>query len=184
MLIENGFNKFYWGFLFIMIDFRLQGIDALPDIIGYIFLAQGFHILSDFSEHFVKAGALNIVMLALSIFSIYERPAQGGGINYGLFGPLGILISIAGAVIGIASIYQMFNGIKLIAEKKEKQDIYDEADKRWVQYFLLQLAGFVAFILIFIPPLALIYVISILIVSIIFTIILMDFMRKCGEGLG
>ncbi|WP_163192259.1 hypothetical protein [Clostridium thermarum] len=183
MLIEKGFNKFYWGFLFIMIDFRLQGIDVLPDLIGYVFLAEGFHILSDFSQHFSKAGALNIVMLALSIFSIYEKPAQDGGINYGIFGPLGILIGIVAVIIGIMSIYYMFCGIKSIAEKKEKQDIYHEANKRWVQYFLLQLAGLVSFILIFIPPIALIYVFAVLIVTIVFTLTLMDFMRRCAENL-
>lgn len=183
MLIEKGFNKFYWGFLFIMIDFRLQGIDVLPDIIGYIFLAQGFHILSDFSQQFSKAGALNMVMLVLSIFSIYERPAQDGGINYGILGPLGILIGVVATIIGIMSIYYMFRGIKSIAERKERHEIYTEADKRWVQYFLLQLAGLVGFIFIFIPPFAFIYVFIILILSIAFTVMLMRFMRRCGENL-
>ncbi|MBP1925646.1 hypothetical protein J2Z76_001505 [Sedimentibacter acidaminivorans] len=34
----EGFKKFYWGFLLVLIDFRLQGIDIFPDIIGFIFL--------------------------------------------------------------------------------------------------------------------------------------------------
>lgn len=36
-MTQRAFRSLYWGFLFIMIDFRLQGIDVLPDIIGYAF---------------------------------------------------------------------------------------------------------------------------------------------------
>lgn len=33
---ESGFHKLYWGFLFILIDFRINGFDILPNVIGYI----------------------------------------------------------------------------------------------------------------------------------------------------
>lgn len=184
MEVENGFSKLSWGFFFVMIDFRLQGIDIFPDIIGYILFAIGFNILLDHSEYFKKAGTLNIVMLVLSIFSIYEKPAQAAGINFGSLIPLSILFSIVVIIIGLLSIYNLFMGIKEMAEKQGQREMYDEADKRWVQYFLLQLSGIFAFILILIPPLAMIYVFTILIITVIFTIILMGFMKRCGDSLG
>lgn len=42
---ESGFNKLYWGFFFIMFNFRIQGFDIFPDIVGYLFLASGFTTL-------------------------------------------------------------------------------------------------------------------------------------------
>lgn len=184
MIVENGFSKLRWGFLFILIDFRLQGIDILPDIIGYIFFAIGLNILSESSEYFEKAGQLNIVMIISSIFSIYERPVQGGGVNFGPFGPLGVLVSIVLMIIGLLSIYNLFMGIKDMAEKQGKRDVYDEADRRWVQYLLIQLSGIFAFILIFMPPLAVIYIFVMLIITIVFTIVIMGFMNRCVEDLG
>ena len=180
---ESGFSKLYWGFLFIMVDFRIQGFDILPDIIGYIFFAAGFSILAENSAYFKKAGYINIPMIILSAFSIYEKPAQGGGIQLGPLGLFGILIAIASLVSGLLVVYNLFMGIKEMAEKREQMDIYEEADKRWNQYLLLQLAAILAFVLIFIPPLAIVYIFVMFIVSIVLTVIIMQFMKRCGECL-
>lgn len=180
---ESGFNKFYWGFLFIMIDFRIQGFDILPDIIGYILFAAGFSILAANSESFRKAGNFNILMIILSVFSIYEKPVQGGGIQFGPLGPLGIIIGIASLIIGLLVVYHLFMGIKDMAEEQSQMDISEEADKRWNQYLLLQLAAILAFILIFIPPLAILYIVAMLIVAIVITVAIMQFMKRCGESL-
>ncbi|HEY5586250.1 MAG TPA: hypothetical protein VIK78_17375 [Ruminiclostridium sp.] len=181
---ERGFSKLYWGFLFIMLDFKIQGVDILPDIIGYILFAVGLSMLAGNSMNFKKAGNFNIPMIIISIFSIYEKPAQGGGIQFGPFGILGIPITIAILVLSLLVVYYIFMGIKDMAQIQGQSDIYEEADNRWRQFLLLQLAILPAFILIFIPPLAIIYIIVMLIVSIVMTIIIMQFMRKCGESLG
>ncbi|MDF2673496.1 MAG: hypothetical protein K0R09_1761, partial [Clostridiales bacterium] len=78
-MYKDGFNKLYWGFLFIMIDFKLQGVDVLPDIVGYILFVIGFGMLASCSEYFSKAKSFDTPMIIISLFSIYERPAQSGG---------------------------------------------------------------------------------------------------------
>ena len=178
---ENGFNKLYWGFLFVMIDFKINGFDILPDIIGYIFFAVGFSMLAVNSIYFVKARNFNIPMIILSVFFIYEKPAQGGGIQLGPLGWFGVLLGIASFVLGLLVIYYLFQGIKEMAGKQEQMDICEEADKRWNQYLLLQLASILSFILILIPPLAIVYIIVLLIISIVITYYIMQFMKKCGE---
>lgn len=180
---ENGFSKLYWGFLFIMIDFKIQGFDILPDIVGYILFAVGFSVLAANSEYFKKAANFNIPMIILSAFSIYEKPAQGGGIHFGPLGPLGILIAIAGFVVGLLVVYNLFMGIKDMAGKQEQMDICEESDKRWEQYLLLQVAALLAIVLIFVPFLAIVCVIALLIASVAMTVVIMQFMKKCGECL-
>ncbi len=168
-----------------MVDFRIMGFDILPDIVGYILFALGFSILAVESDFFSKASKFNVPMIVLSIFAIYEQPKQGGGVNvnWGPFGFFGILISIASVILGLLVVYNLFMGVKEMSEKQEQRDIYEEADKRWNQYLLLQVAGIFAFILIFIPPLAFIYIIALLIVSIVLTVAIMGFMKRCGERL-
>lgn len=180
---QDGFNKLYWGFLFIMIDFKLQGFDVLPDIVGYILFAIGFGILAANSEYFSKASSFNIPMIIISVLSIYEKPAQGGGIQIGSFGAIGVLIGIASLVLNLLVIYNLFMGIKDMANQREQGDLYVEADKKWNQYLILQIAAFGAFVLIFIPVIAFVYIIALLIAAIIFTISIMGFIKRCGEYL-
>jgi len=179
---KSGFSKLYWGFLFIMIDFKIQGVDILPDIIGYIFFAVGLSMLAVNSINFKRAGNFNIPMMIISIFTIYEKPAQGVGIQFGPFGILGIPITIAILVLSLLVVYYIFMGIKDMALIQRREDIYEEADNRWRQYLLLQLAILPAFLFIFIPLLASIYIFVMLIVSIVMTRIIMQFMIKCGES--
>lgn len=180
---KSGFNKLYWGFLFIMLNFNIQGFDILPNIIGYILFAAGFNILSECSTYFVKAKNFNIPMIILSVFSIYQKPAQGGGIQLGLLGLFGVFVWIASLILGLLVVYNLFMGIKDMAGRQEQMDIYEEADKRWNQYLLLQFAAILVFALIFIPPLAIGYIIFLLIISIALAISIMQFMGICGERL-
>lgn len=180
---ESGLNKLYWGFLFIMLSFRIQGFDILPDIVGYLFFASGFRILATSSIYFRVAANYNIPMIILSVFSIYQGPVQGGGINLGLLGLYGIPISIASFVLNLFVVYNLFMGIKDMAEKRQQSDLVIESEERWNQYKTLQFAVLFSFILIFIPLLGLIYIIGILVVSIILTIKILGFIKRCSENL-
>lgn len=180
---KSGFDKLYWGFLFVMIDFKIQGFDILPDIVGYILFAIGFSILAERSTYFKKSATFNIPMIILSILSIYEQPSKGSGIQLGQFGLLSIPIAIAGLVFSLLVVYNLFLGIKEMAETQGQMDIYSEADNRWRQFLMLQLVALLAIVLIFIPPLALIFIVGMLIASIALTVVIMKLMQKCGEYL-
>ncbi|MFA6941208.1 MAG: hypothetical protein WCQ54_09555 [Clostridiaceae bacterium] len=164
-----------------MFDFRLQGIDILPDSIGYILFAVGLSLIAAENNWFKKAGKLNIFMIFLSIFQIYEKPAEGIGINIG--SPYEIIIGIAATIISLLLIYNLFMGIGYMASLKGKTDIEEEAHKRWTQYLMLQLAVLLAFLVLFIPIIAFLYFILLIVISIVFGFIVMGFMRRCGNSL-
>lgn len=183
MQLDVAFRRFYWGFFFIMIDFRIQGIDIFPDIIGYILFALAFNILLNENDFFQKGSNFNIVMCILSIFAIYERPNQGmqnSGININI-NPLGFLIGIASLAFGLLVAYNLFMGIKDMGRSSGYYEIADEADIKWKQYLMLEIASLFAFIIIFIPMLNVMYIIALLIAAIILTVLIMKFMKKCGE---
>lgn len=179
----SGLNKLYWGFLFIMISFRIQGFDILPDIVGYLFFASGFNNLASSSTYFITASKYNIPMIILSIFSIYQSPVQGGGIQLGSLGIFSIPLAIVSFVLNLLVVYNLFMGIKDIAQKQEQFGLVKESDERWNQYKILQIAILFSLILIFIPPLAFVYIIVLFIVSIIITLSILGFLKRCRENL-
>ena len=176
-------SKFYWGFLFIMVDFRLNGIDLLPDIVGFILFAVGFGLLAAESDYFNQARKLNMVMIILSIFSIYEAPAQDGGIHIAPDWPLGLIIGICSLVFTLLVVYNLFMGVRELAERAGRHELAAEAEQRWKQFLILQVAGAGAFLIIFIPPLAFIYIISLFVASIILTVLIMGFIKRCEQSL-
>lgn len=176
---KNGFDKLFWGFLF-MLDFRIQGFDILPDVIGYIFFAVGFQILAVNSGHFKKAGSFNVILIVISIFQIYESPVQGNGFH---INPFGAIVGIASLILGLVVVYHMFMGIKDMATHQEKTEIFELAGKRWTQYMILQIAALFSFVMIFVPVLAVVYMITLFVLSIVLIILIMKFMKQCGEQL-
>ena len=182
-MIAEGFNKFYWGFFFILISFRIQGFDIIPDIVGFVLLADGLGRLVSESEFFKTAQGYTLPMILLSIFSIYEAPAQGSGINFGFLGPIGILISIASLVVTLLLVYNIFMGIKDMAEQRNKSEIAAESEQRWNHFLWLHLAMIFLFVLIIIPPLAIILIIGLFIASILLTVAIMRLMKQCEQEL-
>jgi len=177
-MTQAAFRKFYWGFLFIMIDFRLNGIDILPDIIGYALFVAGLGWLREKNYYFDRARIFHIIMLILSIFSIYEKPSQN--MESISFNPLGTLLGVLSLIFSLLAMHHFLWGVKQFAEETNVPDISDEAQLRWKQYLYLQLASFAAFLLILLPPLAFVYIIALLVVSVILTVKFMGFMTRCG----
>lgn len=183
-MYSSAFSKFYYGFIFILLDFKVQGFDIFPDIIGYILFAFSFSALVSQSEYFRKASYVNIPMIFLSALYIYEpqSPAQPGiNFSFGPFGILGIPIAIASIVLSIMVVYYLFQGIIEMARVRGAFNIVDEAEHRWRQFLYLQVAAILVFALIFVPFLIFFYFIGLIIASIALVIVILNFMRKCKE---
>lgn len=155
----------------------------MPDIIGYLLFAAGFNELASNSNYFSIAAKYNIPMTILSIFIIYESPAKGGGIHLGPLGVFSIPIAIASFVLNLLVVYYLFMGIKDMAEKNEQSSLMNESYERWNQYKLLKIATLFSYVLIFIPPLAVVYIFVIFVISIILTVTILGYLKRCSESL-
>ncbi len=178
-MIEKGLNNLFWGFLFISLDFRICGFDILPDVIGFILFAMAFSQLKEHSEHFSKASTLNIFTIILSIFSIYEVKNNNSGITFGILGPFGILVGLASLILTLYVIYNLFMGMKEMLHNHDKHVLAEEADNRWNQYKELTIATILAFIVIFIPVINILYVLAIFIFGIVFLVKTMKYLSSC-----
>lgn len=179
-MAKEGFNYFFWGFLFVMLDFRIQGFDILPDVVGFILFAFGFQALSGYSGYFAKGKMYNLVMLVVSLFGIYERPAQGGGVNVN---PLGILVGLVSLVLILVIVHHLLMGIKEMAVNRGRYDLRQEASQKWTYFLVFQLAGLLLFVLILVPLLFVAAAIAYFIWSIVLMVMFMRFMKACGEQL-
>lgn len=183
-MIRSAFDKFRWAFFFILIDFRIQGFDVLPDIVGYLMLSGGLALLAAHSPRFAQARSLSNAMILLSVFSLFEPQSQGGGIHFGAFGPLGFVIGIVAMVVSLLMVYHLFGGIGELASRLGRNDLAAEADLRWRQYLMLAIAVLAGIVLIVMPFIAIVYVVALLAAAIALTVAIMRFMGRCGELLG
>ena len=181
--MENGLRKLYWGFFFIMLSFRIQGFDILPDFVGYVLFALGFSELSEKSEHFRVAAKFNKPMIILSLFSIYQWPIRVQVNNSAMVFLFGILLAIALFALNLYIVFNLFMGIHDMVSEKGNSDLAVEAEERWNHYKVLQFATIGAVIIAFIPVVNIIYIIGILIASLVILIKIMGFIKRCEENL-
>ncbi|MFS0724643.1 hypothetical protein [Paenibacillus sp. 1P07SE] len=177
-MIRDGFSKFFWGFLFIMFNFRIQGFDILPDVIGFILFAVGFRTLARESDSFERAKLFNFGLIFLSLFSLYQSPNREGEFN-----PLGFFVGIATLVLLLIVVHHLLAGIKDMASRQERPDLVAEAGQKWTYFLVFQIATLLLFVMILIPPLFVVMGLALFVVAIVLMIILMRFMSRCGEQL-
>ncbi len=180
-MIDGGLNKLSWGFLFIMLSFRIQGFDIFPDVIGFILFAIAFNELKEKSEFFTKASRFNFFMIILSIFSIYQPTNVNRMTNYGYTGVFSIPIAIISIVLILLVIYNLFMGMKEMLNQYEKYDLANEAEERWSKYKALTIAYALIFIVVFIPFLNLIYLIALIIINIVFLVKTINYINRCKQ---
>lgn len=178
---SNGLRKFYWGFLFIMLSFRIEGIDIFPDTLGYILFAIGFSKLSSRSDFFYIAAKYNVPLIILSLLSIYERPNRGGFIYYELLGGFGIVVAIIIFILNLMVIYNLFMGIQDLANQQSMAELEEEAEDLWCKYKILQISTLFIYILMFMPVLGVVYIVCMFIFAIWVMIKIMKFIKICDE---
>ena len=67
------YNKMFWGFIVIFLDFRIGGFDIIPDFVGFIMIFQALSELELKNDIFSKARNFAGPMILLSIPDIYIK---------------------------------------------------------------------------------------------------------------
>lgn len=172
-----GFNKLFWGFVFLL-DFRLNGIDILPDIIGYVMFYQGLSILEEKNEFFGKGKKLAFPMIFLSIFDIYQPQINQIGSNP--LGITGILLGITSLILGVMMVYNICNGISNEARLINNNELELQANNRWILYLINNIIILVGII---IPMLIGVFFIVIIIFSIVTYGLMLGLMKTASNTL-
>lgn len=168
-----SYKKIFWGFIF-LIDLRINGVDLLPDIIGYILIFIGLGMLADRNDNFYKAKVIAFPLIFLAILDIYQ-------INVSLdrAGTFGILISIITTIINLVMVYRICIGISQEANKVNDIELESKAIKSWKLYLIYN----IIFLIMFIPGLMQIAFILVFILSIIAYVVILRLLNTASYRL-
>jgi uncharacterized membrane protein len=119
--MATRFIQIFWGLLLVILDFQINGLDVLPDILGYILVALGCRGLSEASPHFSTAAILAWIMVVLAVVSLAMR------VN---FPPL----SIVYMVIDCAMMWFLLGGVIQLADSRQRRDLSQRASGRRIAY--------------------------------------------------
>lgn len=169
----TGFDKLFWGFLFLFINFRIGGIDILPNFVGYLFFYFGLKDLQDRDYYFLDGKKYAIILGVLSIFTLYDPATNASGYSFSPVGIIGIIM----LVLDLILVYHVTSGINNLAINLEEFELADKAKKRWKLYLFSNLGAFLLLIFIFVPTLLIILLLA-LVVLILVTIVLLLMLMK------
>ena len=179
----SGFGAIFWGFLF-KFDFRIQGLDLLPNIIGYLFMYSGLGSLSSHSSEFGTAKKYSVPLAVLSLFSLYQVQKPVGQV---IFDPVSVGLLVVGlitTVLDLILVYHLCLGIVDLAKNQSNDELQDLARRRWKLYFLYTVIFAVWLPLGLIAPLLVaIGFIPMFILSLMVLVLMMILMNKSKDSL-
>lgn len=69
--MTRAYGRMGWGLLFVIVDFKLDSVDMLPDMLGYLLIASGLWRLQKLNGYF-KAGHLSAwLLMAWSVLQLF-----------------------------------------------------------------------------------------------------------------
>lgn len=134
--MTKGLGQIFWGLLITVLDLNINGVDILPDFVGYMIAAMGCTALTAASRHFSLAALLAWVLLILSVF-VY---ALSGRVLTG-----GRLLAMG---IDIAMMWQILAGVMELAKAKGRGDLAGLAERHRKEYLLAAILGTVMAVLV------------------------------------
>jgi len=150
---RKSFMQIFWGFLFVFLDFTFDGIDLIPDFVGYIFIVIGLRSLSSLSLHFTHAKISAIILFFLSLFTDFSilKPLKPVASNTGnatdwtsllsLIKEKGfislLLVTVISHVLEFILLWKICEGINKVATESGNQNLAKIAKKRRNLYAVL-----------------------------------------------
>lgn len=201
----SGLKLAFWGLMFTVINFRIQGFDIVPDIVGYIMVIIGLGRIEKYSGSFSSAKIAAYLLTVLSLFNIYQAPVQNTAaapgmftttssvnFNAGIFGPipwLAVLFLIAGTVANLYFACFMCRGMKNLLLSAGDNALAGVCDDRWKLILTAQIGVLVSMLIAMIgipfgTVLAILFIILALIALILFLLLIHHTWKSVEEKEG
>lgn len=132
-----GYNKLFWGMIFIIFDINLGVINILPNFIGYILIYSGLNILEKQHEIYKKGKIPAVILTILTLKDIVHT--NKNNLLSGEFQSSNIGIMLIGAVVIIINMYLIYiicKGIYYISAYRGLDKFKSMAETKWKNYFI------------------------------------------------
>ena len=173
-------------------DFRIQGLNLLPDLVGYVLIFSGLgHVQKHIeSEYFSTAETITkpfIALSAINIYNFYQPPQdQWGQMMWEHQIPLMVLVTIINSILVIMLVYHICKGISSLADNSGNTSLQQKASSRWLMFMVMQVCVLMVVLITFTLE-SLRQVLILLIPTAVFTLVvhvlLMTLMIEAGRQL-
>jgi hypothetical protein len=134
--IAARFGQVFWGLLLVILDLSVNGIDLLPDFIGYALMAVGLRGLTELSTQFAIASTCAWCLVPVTLVAML--PVE----------QLGPCITVIHVGLDCAMMWALLGGIMDCSTTRNRLDLAERASSRRVAYVgvmcLVTVLGFVA----------------------------------------
>jgi hypothetical protein len=125
LIMYRRFGQIYWGLLLVILDFKVNDIDLLPDFIGYILVATGARGLLEVSDRFRIVRNLSWCLAIISVA------------NSLLFGDRSLVWELVAAALDCAMMWFLLGGVIDISSARDRLDLAEQASHRRIAYLTL-----------------------------------------------
>ncbi|QNO14221.1 hypothetical protein HYG86_05260 [Alkalicella caledoniensis] len=161
----GGFRKIFWGFILVFFHIRINRIDFLPDVVGFILVVVGLSNLEQFSDKFETAKKVAIPVAILSIFSLYHFEVEM--VSFIVF------LDIVYSILKILLVYYICMGIIDVSLNNAEEEFADLAQKRWKLYLVMSIAALFSILILMVAPIMiLVVIIGSIVASVLFLMLL------------
>lgn len=125
-LPRQPFNLMLFGIFFALFNFHINGLQLLPDGLGYLLIAFGAGALANYSSKFATTKVLSFVLLAIWIVGFI---VQGG--------PVGYAYGAASSLVVCLLVWHLLGGIRELAIKGQRPDLAKLAEIRRLLFVII-----------------------------------------------
>ncbi|WP_036696390.1 hypothetical protein [Paenibacillus taiwanensis] len=135
--IQKAFKQMQWSFLF-FIDYSVNGIDILPDIVGLLVMMNALGKIINESPHFAHAKKVMPLLIVLASYELIE-PLLGAYQSAAFLAWFAVGRSVLVTVFNIMLVWLVCNGLRDWAIRYHKPVLARTARRRGM-YFSIILA--------------------------------------------
>lgn len=109
--MRSACYRIAWGLLFVLVDLKIEFVDVLPDMLGYLLMTSGLWRLQALNGYF-RAGHLSAWLLLIwSVLSLFWFPEVGAG-SVPMQSVKGLLIQLPAVCLHMVLIFGICRGIQ------------------------------------------------------------------------
>ncbi|KAJ51515.1 hypothetical protein BD780_001923 [Clostridium tetanomorphum] len=137
-MYDSGYNRLFWGMIFIIFDINLENINILPNFVGYILIYSALNILISQHEIYEKGKIPSMILIILTLKDIVYTGKDS--LLSEQFQSINIFGMITGSIISIINIYLIYiicKGIYYLAIDRGMEKLKNSIEIGWKSYFII-----------------------------------------------
>lgn len=136
-MYASGYNRLFWGMIFLTINIKIGHIDILPNAIGYLFFYSGLSILSKQHRIFKEGQIVSLALAFLSVMNTIMLVDRDILVQIWTIDMKSMIISAIDMVLNLYLINICCRGIYFVSEELGNKEMKEDSKTSWNSYFIV-----------------------------------------------